>query len=148
VGDGTEREDLEQFADQTAGQIRVMPPVPHDEVWKLLAQAHVGVLPFPDKEKFQVSSPIKLFEYMAAGLPILATRIACHTDVVGDTKYAFWAEQADVPGLLAGLRLIWQDRGSLSKMGSQAATAAEAWTWRTSAQELKRSLEYGLATTN
>ena len=145
VGDGTERADLERFADQTAGQIRVMPPVPHDEVWKLLAQADIGVLPFPDEEKFQVSSPVKLFEYMAAGLPILATRIACHTDVVGDGEYVFWAEQADVPGLLAGLRLIWQDRECLSKMGSQASTAAEGWTWRASAEKLKRSLEYGLA---
>jgi len=145
VGDGTEREDLEKFAAQTAGRIRVVPPVPHDQVWEVLAQAHVGVLPFPDEEKFQVSSPIKLFEYMAAGLPILATRIACHTDVIGDGKYAFWAEQADVPGLLAALRLVWQDRDSLSKMGTQAATLAQAWTWHESAKKLKMSLEYGLA---
>ena len=40
---------------------------PHDQIPEVLARAHVGVLPFPDEEKFRVSSPIKLFEYMAAG---------------------------------------------------------------------------------
>lgn len=145
VGDGTERADLEEFADQTEGRIRIVPPVPHEQVWEVLAQAHAGVLPFPDEEKFQVSSPIKLFEYMAAGLPILATRIACHTDVVGSGEYTFWAEDASVEGLLAAMRLVWQNRDSLSKMGSQAATAAQAWTWHESAKRLKLSLEYGLA---
>jgi glycosyltransferase involved in cell wall biosynthesis len=145
VGDGTERADLGEFAAQTAGQVRIVPRVPYDQVWEMLAQAHVGVLPFPDEEKFRASSPIKLFEYMAAGLPILATRIVCHTDVVGDGKYAFWAEQADVPGLLAALRLVWRERDSLSEMGSEAATAAQAWTWREAAEKLKMSLGYGLA---
>ena len=145
IGEGTERLDLEEFALRTAGRIRVLPPVPHDHVPRLLAKAHVGVLPFPDSEDFQASSPIKLFEYVASGLPILATRIVCHTDVIDNGKYTFWAEQADVSRLLAALRLIWQNQDSLSEMGSQAAPAAQAWTWHESAKKLKMSLEYGLA---
>ncbi len=147
VGDGPARADLEEFAHQTAGRIRVAPPVPHDQVPQWLAQAHVGVTALfsPDQEIFQASSPIKLFEYMAAGLPVLATRIVCHTDVVGDGRYAFWADQADMQSLLAALRLVWQNRDSLGEMGRQAAEAAQAWTWHESAKKLKTSLEYGLA---
>ncbi|HJZ04292.1 MAG TPA: glycosyltransferase [Patescibacteria group bacterium] len=145
VGDGTERADLEQFAKQTAGRICIGRPVPHAQVPQILARYHIGVLPFPDEEKFQVSSPIKLFEYMAAGLPILATRIACHIDVIGEGKFVFWAEQADLAGLLAALRLVWLNRDSLSEMGAQAAVAAQAWTWNESAKKLKLALEYGLA---
>jgi glycosyltransferase involved in cell wall biosynthesis len=111
----------------------------------MLAKAHVGVLPFPDEEKFQVSSPIKLFEYMAAGLPVLATRIACHTDVAGDGGYVFWAEQASVTGLHAALCLVWQNRDSLRSMGSQAAIASRAWTWHESARKLRAALERGVA---
>ena len=144
VGDGTAGEDLEKFAAQSIGQIRVIPPVPHDQVPEVLAHAHVGVLPFPDEEKFRVSSPIKLFEYMAAGLPILATRIVCHTDVVGAGNYAFWAEQANMIGLLAALRLVSQSREELSRMGAQAALAARAWTWQESAKKLRAALEYGM----
>ncbi len=99
IGDGTQRVELEDFAARTNGVIRVVPPVPYDDIPNFLVQAHIGVLPFPDEEKFRVSSPIKLFEYMAAGMPILATRIVCHTDVVGTEKYAFWAEDAGERGL-------------------------------------------------
>lgn len=146
VGDGAARADLEMFALETGGRIRVIPPIPHDQIPGILAQAHVGVtsLFFPDRELFQASSPIKLFEYMAAGLPILATRMACHTDVVGNGEYAFWVEQPDVPGLCTALRLAWDAQTSLSKMGDQAATAASAWTWCESAKKLKAALEFGL----
>lgn len=148
VGKGPERRVLENFALQTEGRVRVLSPVSHDEVPQLLAQAHVGVLPFPDKEKFRVSSPIKLFEYMAAGLPILATRIVCHTDVVGDAEYAFWAEDGSIEGLLAALRVIWRARASLSRRGEDAVTAARAWTWRESARKLSNALKHGIAGIN
>lgn len=144
VGDGRERADLERFA-ATTDCVRVLPPVPHEQIPHMLAQAHIGVLPFPNETKFQVSSPIKLFEYMAAGLPILATKIACHTDVIGEGDYVFWAEQTDEDGLLAALRCAWASRGSLPEMGSRAAAESDAWTWRAAAEKLKRSLEYGLA---
>lgn len=145
LGDGTARPELEQFAARSAGQIQICRPVPHEQVPEVLARAHVGVLPFPDEEKFRVSSPIKLFEYMAAGLPILATRIVCHTDVVGSGEYAFWAKDSATLSLVEALRLIWQSRGSLRIMGRRAAKAAERWTWTASAMKLKQSLECGTA---
>jgi glycosyltransferase involved in cell wall biosynthesis len=145
VGDGAERADLEQFAATTDGRVQVMPPVPHAEIGQVLGTAHVGVLPFPDEEKFHVSSPIKLFEYMAAGLPVLATRIVCHTDVIGAGSYAIWAEQADRAGLLAALQQVWQQRAELSMLGARSAEAAQAWTWQESARKLKMALEDGMA---
>jgi glycosyltransferase involved in cell wall biosynthesis len=141
VGAGTERRDLEAFARQSGGRIQVAPPVPHQQVPTLLAEAHVGLLPFPDEEKFRVSSPIKLFEYMAAGLPIMATRIMCHTDVVGAGCYVFWAEDSSREGLLDALLQIEQDRGRLPQMGSLAAAAAPKWTWAQAARKLQSALE-------
>ena len=121
VGDGTERAKLEDFAAQTSGAVRVLMPVSYETVPEMLARAHVGVLPFPDEEKFRVSSPIKFFEYMAAGLPILATRIASHTDVVRCDKYVFWAEDAGEQGLLDALCLLWQSRDLLAEMGRESS---------------------------
>jgi glycosyltransferase involved in cell wall biosynthesis len=143
IGDGTARTELEVFAAQSDGAIQLAPPMPYEKIPKELAGAHIGVLPFPDEEKFRVCSPIKLFEYMAAGLPILATRIVCHTDVVGGGDFAFWAEAADEQGILDALHLIWRSRDSLSGMGQLAAFAAEEWTWAKSAGKLKEALEKG-----
>ena len=144
IGDGDERKALEEFAETTSGRVCVLQPVPHNQVPDILADAHIGVLPFPDEEKYRVSSPIKLFEYMAAGLPILATRVVCHTDVIGDGDYVFWAEQSDVSGLLEALCLAWSKCEDLPEMGAKAALASQAWTWRESALKIQAALESGL----
>jgi glycosyltransferase involved in cell wall biosynthesis len=144
VGDGRERAELEAFAARH-DCIRVLAPVPHQQIPELLCRAHIGVLPFPDEVKFQVSSPIKLFEYMAAGLPILATRIACHTDVIGGDDIVFWADRADEDGLVAALRQAWAARDALEIMGARSLAAAEHWTWQAAAQKLKQAIQYGQA---
>lgn len=145
VGDGNQKEELEKFAGTTNGCVRVLPRVDHSQIPGVLSSAHIGVLPFPDEEKFQVSSPIKLFEYMASGLPILATRIACHTDVIGDGDYVIWMEGSDEEALLSALREVWKKSGELREMGGRAAIASKAWTWAESARKLKTALETGLA---
>ena len=95
-GEGTEKEDLETFASYENGSIKVFDTIPHDRIPDILSCAHIGALPFPDEDKYRVSSPIKLFEYMGAGMPILATKIVCHTDVMGNSDYVFWAENASI----------------------------------------------------
>jgi glycosyltransferase involved in cell wall biosynthesis len=148
TGGGTEKADLQKFAEESGGIVEVNAPIPHDQVPDHLAESHVGVLPFPDEEKYRVSSPIKLFEYMASGMAVLATRIVCHTDVVKNNKYIFWAEGPTTEDLLAALRLIWSTRSALPSMGEDAILASKEWTWRESAIKLSNALLYGLAQTN
>lgn len=144
IGDGTEREELQAFASETGGCVRVLPPVPHEKIPSFLAEAHIGVLPFPDQQRFRVSSPIKLFEYMASGMPILATHIDCHTDVVGDGDYAFWAYGENVEDLEAALEEAWEQRQTLRVKGQLAAADANNWTWESSAGKLDAALRQGL----
>lgn len=144
VGHGGGARELEEYAPQMEGRLRVLPPVPHDQVPEVLADAHVGVLPFPDTERLRVSSFIKLFEYMAAGLPILATRIAAHTDVMNGRDYVVWTDDASIEGLIEGLRLLWHNRAALETMSREAASDAREWTWAASAKKLSDALEYGL----
>jgi glycosyltransferase involved in cell wall biosynthesis len=145
AGSGTEKEALEKFAQQTNGRIEVYPSMPHDQIPFLLAKAHVGVLPFPDDEKYRVSSPIKLFEYMASGMAIMATRIVCHTDVIGNGEYAFWSEEATPEGLFDTLKTIWDSQSILESMGNKAAQASVYWTWNESAKKLSHALIFGLS---
>ena len=82
---------------------------------------------------------------MASGLPILATRIACHTDVIGDGDYVIWMEGSDEEDLFAALRQVWKKSGELREMGGRAAIASKDWTWSESARKLRTALETGLA---
>lgn len=144
VGDGPARATLEPYVDDA---VQIVRPVPHEEVPDLLATAHIGVtsLPDPDDEKYQASSPIKLFEYMAAGLPVLATRNACHTEVVLAGDYVFWAADATEQSLLAALSQAWAARADLRSLGADARNAVQDWTWEAAALKLGTALEQGLA---
>lgn len=144
VGAGPERATLEAIAAESRGTVRVLPPVAHAQVPPLLWRAHVAMLPFPDQENLRVASPIKLFEYMAAGLPVMATRIRCHTDVVGTQEFVFWAEDASPRAMASALNRIWESRCDLQRLGQLAAAKAPTWSWDASAERLSQALSRGL----
>lgn len=143
-GDGPFRAALEAYAAAGPG-VAVERPIPYEQIPAMLNQAHVGVtsLPPSDDLKYEASSPLKLFEYMAAGLPVLSTRNRCHTDVVGDGGFAFWAGEPTEEELLVALRAAWAARGRLEELGSAAYRDVHEWTWATSARKLFKALEEG-----
>lgn len=145
-GDGPLRAELEACAADSGGCVRIERPIPHDQVPAMLARAQVGVtsLPAPDDVKYEASSPIKLFEYMAAGMPVLATDNKCHTDVVGNGRYAFWAHGIADEDLLAALRDVWASRMKLRQLGDEAAAAAPGWSWAAAARKLSNALQFGV----
>ncbi len=144
-GSGNDQENLAAFAATTSGRVRLLGQVPYDQMPLILAKMHVGALPFPDRQEFRVSSPIKLFEYMAAGMPILATRIVCHTDVLRDAACVFWAEDSSVECLTDALRSLWNNRLGLPAQGELSAQLAQHHTWSASASRLAQAMEHGIA---
>lgn len=142
IGTGPAAGELHAFAERSGGAVCVVPPVPHDQIPSKLAEAHLGVVSIfsPDQKTFVASNPLKLLEYMAAGLPVLATHVACYSDVVGDAPYVFWAETPDAAGVLDALRQVWAARGTLNSLGQQAAEDARAWTWAEAARKLSAAL--------
>lgn len=145
-GDGPGRTELAHFAATSKGAVELMPPVNHEAIPALLGQAHIGVtsLPTQDDRKYQASSPVKLFEYLAAGMPLLSTRNVCHTEVVGDGNYAFWADEPTEAELLAALQSAWQQRHQLATLGEEAAKDAADWSWAAAARKLSDALERAL----
>lgn len=146
LGEGNEYEELLAYSTLTNGMVCVMPSVPHDQVAEWLGKNHVGVLPFPDEERFRVSSPIKLFEYLAAGMVVLATKIECHTNVIRENDMVVWCDTADVDGLTAGLEELWKFRSKFAEMGKKNRDHSTKLTWHASAEKLSLGFEKALST--
>lgn len=53
--------------------VHVLGPRPYLAVPGLMAHAHVGVVPFRRTPALEAVHPIKVYEYLAAGLPVVAT---------------------------------------------------------------------------
>jgi len=141
VGEGSCQRELEEYARSNGnGIIKVSRRVPRKDVPFVLSKADIGILPFPDLPKMRVSSFIKLFEYMAAGMPIVATRIVAHTEVLGNADFAFWADDATPEALAVAIKNACARKRDFPKLGSKAQSFAQNWTWEASGRKLSEAL--------
>ena len=74
VGDGTDKSNLEELAGEIGIEDNVVftGQVYSHEIPNFIATADVGVSPVPPLAFYKLSSPIKMFEYMALGKPVVA----------------------------------------------------------------------------
>jgi len=80
------------------------------------------------KESIFYTSPIKMFEYMASGRPIVASDLPSIREVLNESNCVF--AQADNPESLAGgVRKILADSALASQISRQALEDVKKYTW-------------------
>jgi glycosyltransferase involved in cell wall biosynthesis len=96
-----------------------------------LSAFDVCAMPFPFTTHFAFfASPLKLFEYMAAGRAVVASDLPAWADVVQDGQTALLTPPGDARALAAALRRLRDDPAQRDRLGQQArARALEMYTW-------------------
>ena len=108
--------------------------VPYKDVPKYFSQADVGLAPFnpsafPALQLGWFWSPIKIFEYLAAGLVVVTIDIEELRLLLPSDVARFYAP-GDTVGMAAQLEELASDRGELSRIRKDARSLAEArYTW-------------------
>ena len=101
---------------------------PH-QVPGLLASMDVAVAPYPKLANFYFS-PLKVYEYMAAGLPVVASRIGQLTQVLRHEETGLLCPPGDAAALAAALERLRCDPALRKRLGAAArATALKKHTW-------------------
>lgn len=113
-------------------------PVPGTDVVDYAASATVGVsAAIPSCLSYEYSLPNKLFQYMAAGLPVVASDFAHVRAVVSDTGAGLTADMTQPPRIAAALRTILGDPSAARSMGRSARQAiVERFNWSVASREL------------
>lgn len=109
--------------------------VPREAVPAYLAAADALVSPHADLRNF-IGSPIKIFEYMASGRPIVASRLAQLAEILAHERTALLVEPGDPAALAQALERLIEDPGLARRLGEQAqaqARAAHSWDARVAA---------------
>jgi glycosyltransferase involved in cell wall biosynthesis len=109
--------------------------VPQQEVMRGLARACIAVLPNRDDPDSRFTSPIKLFEYMAAGCAIVASDLPPLRAVLAEDE-AVWVRPGDPGSLAEGIRRLAADPERARRMGERAREKARGFTWRARAERL------------
>ena len=131
VGDGPQRDALAAQADRlgVADRVDLVGAVVPEEMPAQLAAMDVAVAPYPQLPDFYFS-PLKIYEYLAAGLPVVASDIGPCADILDDGDLGVLVAPGDVPGLaavLAGLRNDPLIRADLGRAGRDAAVTRHDW---------------------
>jgi len=108
--------------------------VSHDRVPELLRAMDVAVAPFRRMEGFYFS-PIKLFEYMASGTCVIASRLGQISQVIEDGSSGLLCEPDDISDLHAKLQRVRQSVDLRERLANRALRIVrQHHTWRHAAE--------------
>lgn len=127
-GDGPERPALEQLAAELgiARQTRFTGPVAPVSVPGLLASLDVAVAPYPETSREDAYfSPLKLYEYFAAGLAVIASDTGQVSDVVSHGSTGILVRPGSVDDLAQALIELSLDPVVRRRLGAAARRRAE-----------------------
>ncbi|HYI66930.1 MAG TPA: glycosyltransferase family 4 protein [Candidatus Limnocylindrales bacterium] len=124
-------------------RVHPLPPVPSDDVTSYAASATIGIAPIlPTTLNNAYSLPNKLFQYMAAGLPVVASNLPQMREIVEGSGAGVTVDSRDITSLSATLRELLGDRDRLAAMGDSARRAVEErYNWDVSAGTLRAVYE-------
>lgn len=107
----------------------------------LLEGADAVALPNPASAiSTAFTSPLKLFEYMAAGRAIVASDLPAIREVLEDGVHALLVAPGDAGALAAGIRRLMNDPGLAKRLAGAAFDAVQQYSWERRAERLERLL--------
>lgn len=107
------------------------------EVAARLASSRAGLVMFYPVPNHVNAQPNKLFEYMSAGLPVIASDFPAWRDLLGGAGYGLLADPMDTAALAAAMKQVLADPAEAQRMGERGAAAVrEQFNWGHEATEL------------
>jgi glycosyltransferase involved in cell wall biosynthesis len=104
--------------------------VPNGQVPLWLRAFDIAVAPFPHTEHYAYfMSPLKLFEYIAAGVPVVATDLPSIREVLHHDENAWLVEPGSAEALAKGIARVLQNDDLQTKMSVEARRSAKKYTW-------------------
>ncbi len=138
VGDGPMRAELEAglATRHLLAAVHFTGAVNHDEIGRWLTAMDVAVVPYPQLENFYFS-PLKLYEYMAAGRAVVASAIGQITNLVDHEQNGLLCAPGDSRALASSLLRLRNDSSLRTRLGNAAhATIRAHHTWDAVAAQL------------
>ena len=125
IGDGPMRAELDDLARSLGIDVDFRGAVAPNAIPQHMAGTAIGVAPYPamDTDSDQYFSPLKVYEYMAAGLPVVASRVGQLPEIMGESAYL--VPPSDPEALAEALDALVANPAERARVGSDNRRQAE-----------------------
>lgn len=104
--------------------------MPHEKVAELIPQFDVALAPYSQPEHSFYFSPLKIFEYMACGIPVVAARLGQVEEVMRDGETGLLYPPGDLDALTQACDRLLLDSDLRRQLGKAAAKEIHShYTW-------------------
>lgn len=141
VGDGEHRPALEKLAGDLhiKSKTRFIGGVPHQKIGRYLSKFDIAVAPYRPLVTGFYGSPLKVFEYMAAGKAIVASHIGQIDEILENRRTALLVEPGEIEELAQAILRLALNPDLRNRLGSMAREVAEKnYRWAHNAQKLEK----------
>ncbi|HUL72089.1 MAG TPA: glycosyltransferase family 4 protein [Vicinamibacterales bacterium] len=127
---------------QLSDRVTITGLVPPQEVVPRLTAADVLVLPNSASTMSErYTSPLKLFEYLTLGRPIVASDLPAIREVLTDGRTALLVPPGNPQALAQALTRVVEDRALGDALGAAARALAPEYSWARRAERLEAALD-------
>jgi len=111
--------------------IRFIGQVLPSEVPNYLNSSDILLLPSSAKSKKsrEYTSAMKLFEYLASGIPIIASNIPSNTEILTGDKNCILFNPDDSDSLVREIKKLWQNYDLREKISHNSIELSKEFTW-------------------
>lgn len=136
VGDGPGAGVLRELESAYPRRVLLTGPAAHDRIPHFLDRMDIAVAPYPAMEPFYFS-PLKVLEYMASGLPVVASDIGQLRELVRPGETGLLVPPGDAAALADAIRRLAGDAALRVRMGATAsAEVLGRHTWAHRAESI------------
>lgn len=116
--------------------------VAYETVPEEIEKADCCICPLPDRPEWNVSSPLKVFEYLASGKPVILTPITAHTDVLCSEEFVVWTKGFGIDDYAMAIEEAFQRRKELSAAAARGSEVArDRFDWKSIGQRFAQYLD-------
>lgn len=126
------------ISEKKINNVYLHPFVPQYEIVPFITSADILVLPNTAKEErsLKYTTPIKLFEYMASGTPIVASNIPSITSYLRDGENALLVRPDDPEDLAKKINFLCSTPEIGKKIANTALLHSAQWSWEKRAKKI------------
>lgn len=124
---------------RVADRVKILPPVPYDELIEWTASADIGlsVLPPDYSLSIQKCLPNKFFEYLMAGLPVLSSQLDAIAEVIKTYDVGRVVPSIAPEDVGAAINAMLADHDDLARMSMNALEVSrQLFHWEKESQKL------------